>query len=193
MCRACLNTKVLPIHGGFSSITLPRSCDNARDVDGSRNKCPMDPFVIVHDKCKFVDSQVIKLQEAPDMVPVGDLPRHIILNADRWLTNRVVPGMRAVVMGIYSIYQSKSNVSIFVLELIWKTKIYYRKDPVPLLSVHLIFESSALRLISTTVVVDDPISQKQRKRNSFDCLVSLICITYWLAVLLHPFLAMKVI
>ncbi|CEI87889.1 Putative DNA replication licensing factor mcm5 [Rhizopus microsporus] len=109
MCRACLNTKVLPIHGGFSSITLPRSCDNARDVDGSRNKCPMDPFVIVHDKCKFVDSQVIKLQEAPDMVPVGDLPRHIILNADRWLTNRVVPGMRAVVMGIYSIYQSKSN------------------------------------------------------------------------------------
>lgn len=123
MCRACLNTKVLPIHGGFSSITLPRSCDNARDVDGSRNKCPMDPFVIVHDKCKFVDSQVIKLQEAPDMVPVGDLPRHIILNADRWLTNRVVPGMRAVIMGIYSIYQSKSNVSIFVLELIWKTNI----------------------------------------------------------------------
>jgi DNA replication licensing factor MCM5 len=71
----------------------------------------MDPYVIVHDKCKFVDSQVVKLQEAPDMVPVGDLPRHTILNADRWLTNRVVPGMRAVIMGIYSIYQNKSAVS----------------------------------------------------------------------------------
>jgi DNA replication licensing factor MCM5 len=45
------------------------------------------------------------------MVPVGDLPRHTILNADRWLTNRVVPGMRTVVMGIYSIYQAKSAVS----------------------------------------------------------------------------------
>jgi DNA replication licensing factor MCM5 len=43
----------------------------------------MDPYVIVHDKCSFVDSQVLKLQEAPDMVPVGDLPRHTILNADR--------------------------------------------------------------------------------------------------------------
>lgn len=43
----------------------------------------MDPFVIVHDKSKFVDSQTLKLQEAPDMVPVGDLPRHTLLNADR--------------------------------------------------------------------------------------------------------------
>jgi DNA replication licensing factor MCM5 len=43
----------------------------------------MDSYQVVHDKCKFVDSQVLKLQEAPDMVPVGDLPRHTILNADR--------------------------------------------------------------------------------------------------------------
>ena len=79
---------------------------------GDKNSCPVDPFVIVHDKSKFVDSQVLKLQEAPDMVPVGDLPRHTILNADRWLTNRVVPGMRVVVMGIYSIFQNKASVSI---------------------------------------------------------------------------------
>jgi hypothetical protein len=29
----------------------------------------------------------------------------------RWLTNRVVPGMRTVIMGIYSIYQNKAAVS----------------------------------------------------------------------------------
>ncbi|KAF1800448.1 MCM2/3/5 family-domain-containing protein [Mucor lusitanicus] len=110
MCRSCRSIKVIPVTGGFSSIVLPRTCDST-SVGGERNDCPMDPFVIMHDKCKFVDSQVIKLQEAPDMVPVGDLPRHTILNADRWLTNRVVPGMRAVVMGIYSIFQSKSAKS----------------------------------------------------------------------------------
>jgi DNA replication licensing factor MCM5 len=110
MCRSCMTTKVIPIKGGFSAISLPRNCDST-SADGGKNNCPMDPFVIVHDKCKFVDSQVIKLQEAHDMVPVGDLPRHTILNADRWLTNRVVPGMRAVIMGIYSIYQSKAAVS----------------------------------------------------------------------------------
>lgn len=113
MCKGCRNTKTIPVTGGFSAITLPRYCDSP-SIGGAPNDCPVDPFVIVHDKCKFVDSQVIKLQEAPDMVPVGDLPRHTILNADRWLTNRVVPGMRAVVMGIYSIFQNKTAVNIYL-------------------------------------------------------------------------------
>jgi DNA replication licensing factor MCM5 len=43
----------------------------------------MDPYMIVHDKSKFVDMQTLKLQETPDMVPVGELPRHILLSADR--------------------------------------------------------------------------------------------------------------
>ncbi|CAO3703449.1 unnamed protein product [Rhizopus stolonifer] len=107
LCRSCLTTKVIPVNGGFSGITLPRSCDSS-SADGQKNDCPMDPFVIDHEKSQFVDSQVIKLQEPHDMVPVGDLPRHTVLNADRWLTNRVVPGMRATIMGIYSIYQNKA-------------------------------------------------------------------------------------
>lgn len=54
------------------------------DANGAtRTRCEMDSYYVVHDKCKFVDSQTLKLQEAPDMVPVGDLPRHTILNADR--------------------------------------------------------------------------------------------------------------
>src|SRR3954470_4830161 len=67
----------------------------------------MDPYMIVHENSRFVDQQFLKLQEAPDMVPVGELPRHVMLSADRYLTNRVVPGSRAVVLGIYSIFQSK--------------------------------------------------------------------------------------
>jgi len=41
------------------------------------------------------------------MVPVGELPRHILLSADRYLTNRVIPGSRCTVMGIFTIYQQK--------------------------------------------------------------------------------------
>jgi DNA replication licensing factor MCM5 len=52
-------------------------------MPGQKKECPMDPFVIIHDKCKFVDQQSIKLQEAPDVVPVGELPRHIVMSADR--------------------------------------------------------------------------------------------------------------
>jgi DNA replication licensing factor MCM5 len=72
----------------------------------------MDPYVVDHDKSKCVDQQILKLQESPDDVPVGELPRHVLLSADRELTNRVVPGSRATIMGIYSVFQSKPGVSV---------------------------------------------------------------------------------
>ena len=49
----------------------------------------MDPYMIVHDKSKFVDMQTLRLQETPDMVPVGELPRHILLSADRFVTGSI--------------------------------------------------------------------------------------------------------
>ncbi|KAJ7357502.1 minichromosome maintenance protein 5 [Desmophyllum pertusum] len=55
------------------------------------------------DKCKCVDFQVLKLQESPDAVPHGEMPRHMQLYCDRYLTEKVVPGNRVTVMGIYSI------------------------------------------------------------------------------------------
>jgi hypothetical protein len=77
---------------------------------GTSKDCPLDPYVILHDRSKFVDQQTIKLQEAPDMVPVGELPRHMQLNADRYLTGKVVPGSRVIATGIYSTYQSSKSV-----------------------------------------------------------------------------------
>jgi len=63
----------------------------------------------MHERCQFIDQQVLKLQEAPDQVPVGELPRHIMISADRYLANRVVPGTRCSVMGVFSIYQQKGS------------------------------------------------------------------------------------
>ena len=40
------------------------------------------------------------------MVPVGELPRHMLLSADRNLCGRVVPGSRIVATGIYSTFQA---------------------------------------------------------------------------------------
>ncbi|OZJ05873.1 hypothetical protein BZG36_00928 [Bifiguratus adelaidae] len=113
-CRYCGNTEDVPVSGGFSGISVPRVCNGQQptDLETQMPKCPLDPFVIVHEKSKFVDQQVLKLQEAPDMVPTGELPRHMVLNADRWLCNKVVPGTRVEVMGIYSIFQNKQGSSI---------------------------------------------------------------------------------
>lgn len=108
MCKSCRNVKILALGGGFSPPQLPRTCDS-QPTAGETKDCPIDPFVIIHDKSTFIDSQKLKLQEAPDMVPVGELPRHIELSADRYLANKVVPGSRCTVMGIYSIYSSSKN------------------------------------------------------------------------------------
>lgn len=104
MCRDCRNTKFLPIVSGFGGFTLPRYCDSEKLE--AQGQCSTDPFIIMHDKCRFVDTQTVKLQEAPDMVPVGELPRHMLLSADRSLCGRVVPGSRIIATGVYSTFSS---------------------------------------------------------------------------------------
>ncbi|KAF2970387.1 hypothetical protein GQX73_g3225 [Xylaria multiplex] len=108
-CRSCLHTQAVPILGGFTGVTLPRQCGRQRAPNDPAEKCPLDPYFVIHEKSRFVDQQIIKLQEAPDQVPVGELPRHVLISADRYLTNRVVPGSRCTIMGIFSIYQSKGS------------------------------------------------------------------------------------
>ncbi|ETW87571.1 hypothetical protein HETIRDRAFT_431874 [Heterobasidion irregulare TC 32-1] len=115
-CRACRSPKVIyPASGlggigGGSDRGLPRVCD-APEVEGQKKECPMDPYIIVHSKSTFADHQTLKLQEAPDMVPVGELPQHIMLSADRYITGHVVPGSRIIATGIYSTYQAAKDKS----------------------------------------------------------------------------------
>jgi len=103
-CRSCRdvvnNVQVKP---GFEGTQLPRKCNV--QVQGSV-PCPMDPYFIIPDRCSCVDFQTLKLQEAPDMVPIGEMPRHLQLYIDRYLCDRVVPGNRVTVLGVYSIRNS---------------------------------------------------------------------------------------
>ncbi|KAI0063102.1 MCM-domain-containing protein [Artomyces pyxidatus] len=115
-CRACRSTKVIYPAGGLGGLGagadrgLPRVCD-APEPEGQKKDCPLDPYLIIHNKSTFSDHQTLKLQEAPDMVPVGELPRHILLSADRYTTGQVVPGSRVVATGIYSTFHSSKNKS----------------------------------------------------------------------------------
>lgn len=107
MCRTCRHT--LKIR---SSVTLglpqyPKKCLAPPSPDGDKPQCPPNPYLIVHDKSTFIDQQTLKLQETSDMVPVGELPRHITLFVDRYLCNTLVPGTRCEVIGIYDTYQKK--------------------------------------------------------------------------------------
>ena len=115
-CRACRSTRIIYPPSGLGGLGgggdrgLPRTCD-APEPEGQKKDCPLDPYLIIHSKSSFTDHQTLKLQEAPDMVPVGELPRHMLLSADRYLTGQVVPGSRVIATGIYSTFQSAKNVS----------------------------------------------------------------------------------
>uniref|UniRef100_A0A336L2Y3 DNA replication licensing factor MCM5 n=1 Tax=Culicoides sonorensis TaxID=179676 RepID=A0A336L2Y3_CULSO len=100
-CRSCGN--VIPnlnVNPGLEGYPLPRKCNTEQ---AGRPKCPLDPFFILPDKCKCMDFQVLKLQELPDFIPQGEIPRHMTMFCDRSLCERVVPGNRVLMHGIFSI------------------------------------------------------------------------------------------
>ncbi|XP_058457338.1 DNA replication licensing factor Mcm5-like [Malaya genurostris] len=100
-CRSCSNViSNLPVNPGLDGYQLPRKCNTEQ---AGRPKCPLDPYFIMPDKCKCVDFQVLKLQELPDFIPQGEIPRHMQLFCERSLCERVVPGNRVLIHGIFSI------------------------------------------------------------------------------------------
>ena len=96
----------IPVKPGLEGYALPRKCN--ADQSGRLN-CPLDPFFVLPDSCKCIDSQSLKLQETPDNVPNGEIPRHIQLYVDRYLCDKIVPGNRVTVTGIYSIRKASAG------------------------------------------------------------------------------------
>jgi DNA replication licensing factor MCM5 len=105
-CKTCRSVKHLQLGGGYSGASVPRVCDGGGGSNpdaATDGGCGMDPFVVVPEKSKFMDQQTLKLQENPEDVPAGEMPRNVALCVERNLVQRVVPGTRVVVMGIYSL------------------------------------------------------------------------------------------
>ena len=100
-CKGCQASKRLPVRAGFGGANLPRKCDEQRQPGEA--PCPLDPYNIMPEHCKYVDMQTWKLQEAPEMVPTGEMPRSVMLSLDRQLVDRAIPGSRVTVTGIMSI------------------------------------------------------------------------------------------
>ncbi|KAI5659060.1 hypothetical protein M9H77_27853 [Catharanthus roseus] len=109
MCKNCRNLKIVPCRPGLGGAIMPRSCDHAPQP--GEEPCPIDPWIIVPDKSKYVDQQTLKLQENPEDVPTGELPRNMLLSVDRHLVQTIVPGTRLTVMGIYSIFQAANSTA----------------------------------------------------------------------------------
>ncbi|KAK5974446.1 DNA replication licensing factor mcm-5 [Trichostrongylus colubriformis] len=111
-CRTCRHTiSDQLLKPGLEGFQLPRTCGAPQA--GQLQRCPIDPYHIVPDKCHCVDYQTLKLQENPEDVPHGEMPRHLQLYCDRYLTDKVAPGNRVTLVGVFSIkklfQKSKGN------------------------------------------------------------------------------------
>lgn len=100
-CRNCNDKITVPVNPGLGGFAVPRTC--RRILAENEVKCPLDPYIVLPDDSKFMDNQTLKLQELPERVPTGEMPRSITLSCDRYLTDRVSPGVRIDVIGIYSV------------------------------------------------------------------------------------------
>ncbi|GJP32124.1 hypothetical protein CLOM_g16656, partial [Closterium sp. NIES-68] len=81
-----------PCRPGLGGAIIPRTCD--------RTPQPGE------EPSEYVDQQTLKLQENPEDVPTGEMPRSVLLAVDRSLVQRISPGTRITVFGIFSIFQS---------------------------------------------------------------------------------------
>ena len=79
-CSKCNHSMDLPVTSAFGSVSLPRVCSNSLGDIASAQDCGLDPFVVIPDRSTYVDQQTLKLQECPEDVPTGEMPRHILLS-----------------------------------------------------------------------------------------------------------------
>ncbi|EWM24527.1 dna replication licensing factor mcm5 [Nannochloropsis gaditana] len=111
-CSQCHLVKVIPAQSGFSGIQLPTYCEgddpNAMVGEGGAEagagKCKSRNYVILADESVYIDQQPLKLQESPETVPTGEMPRSISLSCERYLADRVAAGTRVSIIGIFSTF-----------------------------------------------------------------------------------------
>jgi DNA replication licensing factor MCM5 len=103
-CTNCNNERtVYATDGPFGSVTLPANCPGG-DAAGDGRACPRFPFSVVPDESRFVDQQTLKLQEAPERVPTGEMPRSVLLAVERSLVDVAPPGTRVSVFCIPTMF-----------------------------------------------------------------------------------------
>ena len=104
-CKTCRSVKYLAMGAGFGGTVVPRVCDQAAaNPDASaEGGCGLDPYLVMPEKSKFADIQTLKMQENPEDVPAGEMPRHVTLCVTRNLVQKIVPGTRVKVMGVYTV------------------------------------------------------------------------------------------
>jgi len=108
-CKNCSYKKWVDVGPGIPSFSIPRFCDKSNEPGVNKEKCPVDPYIIVAEDTEMIDQQVLKLQENPEMIPTGEIPRTFQIFVDRYLVGKMIPGSRVKLTGIYTVVESRAG------------------------------------------------------------------------------------
>ena len=79
-CTKCGQILTIPCKSAFGGVSIPAKCEGPSN---GGEPCPPSPFVIMADQCEYIDQQTLKMQESPEVVPTGEMPRNILISVDR--------------------------------------------------------------------------------------------------------------
>lgn len=108
-CKFCKFKAHINIGSGISSTELPKNCTNPAPTADGAMKCRPNPFAVLPEETVYIDQQILKLQESPETIPTGEMPRHIQLLVERNLVSRAVPGTRIVLVGVSALYAAAAR------------------------------------------------------------------------------------
>ncbi|MCD6456145.1 MAG: minichromosome maintenance protein MCM [Methanophagales archaeon] len=94
-----------PFCGHIFSVeqTGGRQFKEPRECEGCGRK--VQHFKLLVDRCKFANTQKIRLQESPEELRGGELPQAIDVNLEDDISGEIAPGDRIIVTGILRSYQ----------------------------------------------------------------------------------------
>lgn len=105
-CSSCDHERtVFATDGPFGSVVLPPKCPGSTQ----ERECPRFPYAVVPDDSNFVDQQTLKLQESPERVPTGEMPRSVLMVVERSLVDVAPPGTRVSVFCIPTMFTSAAS------------------------------------------------------------------------------------
>jgi len=100
-----LTYKCLDKH--ISKFTLLDGMSLDKAVKCQSPKCPYTNLSIVAEESRFIDFQIVRLQELPEDLPPGQLPHYVNVSMKQDLVDYARPGDRIILTGIVRIEQER--------------------------------------------------------------------------------------
>uniref|UniRef100_A0A674F1I9 DNA replication licensing factor MCM4 n=1 Tax=Salmo trutta TaxID=8032 RepID=A0A674F1I9_SALTR len=118
-CQVCaFSTRVEVDRGRIAEPAVCRNCNTTHSL------------ALIHNRSAFSDKQMIKVQESPDDMPAGQTPHTTIVYAHNDLVDKVQPGDRINITGIYRAVPMRENPRQSNVRSVYKTHIdviHFRK------------------------------------------------------------------